>query len=115
MELNRIEKIAEYNDFIYLRTSCSCGCSSYLGLIFDKEFGTASFEMETEENCYSSNPFMQMWWRIKEAFKVLLYGKLNRYGEVYIKDQEQLDDIKNALDYCAEKLELFNIEDKEDI
>lgn len=103
--LKYVEKRMEWEDFIRFDSSCSCGCDSRLSFIF--EDGLVSINMNTTDHCYSNNIFVNIWWRIKESFKVLFFGKISRSGEIIIKDKQHFEDIMEAMIYCKNKIDCY--------
>ena len=103
--LKHVEKRMEWKDFIAFDSSCSCGRDSKLSFVFGD--GVVTITMTTTDSCYSSNIFVNMWWRIKEALKLLCFGKLNRGGEIFIKDKEHFKDIIEAMEYCKNKIDCY--------
>ena len=111
--MNKIMKLDEYENSIYYRAACSCTdsrCDLSLDLELDKELDMIFLNMY-EDLYYASywksdNWFIDKWYRIKGAVKLLFTGRIKVEDSFIFQGEEQINDFVNAIKQGMEQLKI---------
>jgi hypothetical protein len=111
--MNKIMKLSEYEDAIYYRAACACTdpqCDLSLELEIDKEFDMIFLNMY-EDLYYASywksdNWFIDKWYRIKGAVKLLFTGRIKVENSFIFQGEDQINDFLSALKQGMEQLKI---------
>lgn len=109
---NRVMKIGDYKGMILYRAACACGSTNHdltLVLEYDEKVGDITLSIYNDTEWLSDftsrlNPFQKLWERIKAALRILFTGYLSTQSELIIDSEEQIIELKRALEEGVEKL-----------
>ncbi len=102
-------KIMEFDDGIWYRIGCICGCDESIDIEFSKQ--EISIEPEIEQypsfnvsfhtKCYidiwKRNTVKRLWKRLKIAAKILFQGRFTMENEFMFNDTQQIDGLIEVL------------------
>jgi hypothetical protein len=99
----KICKTHEFEDSIFYKLNCGCGCDDYL----EFEYVYSNFTNHSKlkfykklvwvDYYYTDNIFTRFIKRIKACFSIIFKGRLTINDEFLISNKDQLDDFINAL------------------
>lgn len=115
----RVMKIREYSNRIginniWSRAACSCGDPDH-DIMMDINIDTAGDEDTVYLNMYAdflasetvgAGKFQKIWYRIKSAVKILLFGYLESDFYFSLEGSDQVDDFCNAIKDAQKQLAL---------
>lgn len=116
--MKKIMELDEYEDAIFYRASCSCGdqrqdTSLYLEL--DRETDMIYLHLFSEvyySSYWTDNWFIDKWYRIKDALRLIFTGKIKIENTFLFEGEEQIKDFINMLQIGIEKLKTQNEKEK---
>ena len=111
MKTNEFLKNSDSTSSIFYRAACDCNQKTHdidMLLEFDKDFNdiTLYMWMELDYASYyeTNNWFLEIWYRIKNAIKLLFIGRIKVNGEFLFSGETQINDFIAALNFGKEEL-----------
>lgn len=127
MTSNKIMKIAEYKP-ISVIYKCSCSCLDnnhdlWIDVEQDREFQSIELSFTINVGYYSEQPdysklfikriptnIKNLWYRLKKSIELLFTGYLESENTFMITDEEQMNDLINALNEGKQLLKKWRVE-----
>jgi hypothetical protein len=99
--MSNLEKVAEYDDMVMYKTSCSClddDCTLTLDIEYVKELDSTILSIYQKQNWYSKEEkFKNIWARIKAGLKIIFTGWLETNSSFIFRDEEHVKDFAQTI------------------
>ncbi len=118
MKKSNVEVTKDFKTFVIFQSTCECGDSDHTLRVMVEDWGekwnepknvmaTFFFKCGRFETNIEDSFFKRMWYRIKDACKILFTGYLVLDEEFIFRDREHLKDFTNTLEEAVNQIEEY--------